>query len=185
MPLLPARINTPLRNYFFYKLGDLTGQTLTDGYLIFYDESTYPSGFLTVYQDPDLTIPYTATSAGHVGLNSDGGIAPIYLQDAAYAIEVYSVEGDLQFTVRNYTGALFEVETPESTNYTPNLFPDGQFNLPTFESNSPPIGITTITESGWQFERNGTGGTDVLEFIRFPVGDSDVVQNRLNMFHYQ
>ncbi len=184
-PVTPPRINTPLRNYFFYKLGEKTGQVLADGYLIFYTESTYPTGYLTVYQDPDLTIPYETTAQGHVGLGDDGGIAPIYMQDIAYAIECYSFEGDLQFTVRNYLGALFlEGGGGGGDAKTPNLFPDGQFNFPIFNG-SPPAAVTPITSTDWVFERNGSGGTDILEFIRFPLGDTDVVQTPLNMLHYQ
>jgi len=180
-----ARINTPLRNYFFYKLGDMTGQVLTDGYLKFYKESEYPATLLTVYQDAALTIPYTLNAQNGVGLYSDGGIPPIYMQDEAYAIECYSVEDDLQFTDRNYEGAIF---TPggsggDSTK-TPNLFPDGQFNFPIYDGITT-IGVTPITSTDWVFAKDGSGGTDILEFIRFPLGDTDVVQTPLNMLHYQ
>ena len=55
-----VRINTPFRNYFFYKSGPNIKEPLSDGLLGFYKASDHSeAGRLTVYQDPDLTIPYS------------------------------------------------------------------------------------------------------------------------------
>lgn len=186
MPTQDSRINTPLRNYFFYKSGVKIGKILTDGFIYFYQNGDHSSGgLLDVYQDAALTIPYS----NPLQLNGDGGCSPIYLQDAPYYIEVWSCEDgvnpdQLQFTLSNYEGALIAGGDTPIDGQVNNLFIDGQFNFPIFDG-SPPIGITPVTNANWRFERDGSGGADILEFTRFGVGDPDVVQNPLNMFHYQ
>src|SRR5690348_6546935 len=94
-------INTPLRNYFFYKNEPNIAQPLTDGYLIFRSAADH-SVFLTVYSDvhnpsapvayPTVTIIFNNETCQAVQLDSDGGIPPIYLQDEEYFIQCVSVE---------------------------------------------------------------------------------------------
>lgn len=167
-------INTPLRNYFFYKLGPNVGQPLTDGTLVFLDETTREP--LTVYSDVsnnDNPVAYT----NPLPLDEDGGCPPIYLQDAAYFISCYSSEGDLQFTDANYRGATFNGDPappPVVQEAVNNFLLDGQFNLGLNDLEIPIDGTSaTISKAGWAIAYAGSVSPAVF-FNKFALGDDTV-----------
>jgi hypothetical protein len=178
---MTGRINTPLRNYFIYKMGEKINTPLVGGTLKFWrNNNVSESGELTVYKDPDLTNPYT----NPIVLDSDGGCPPVYMQDAAYYIECRSAEGALQFTLENYTGAMFDPGTNGDPTNVNNIFVDGQFFFGNF-SGETSAGVTPITQSNWLFEKDGSSGSDNLQFIKFPLGDEDVTQTPIYMLNYK
>jgi microcystin-dependent protein len=176
-----ARINTPLRNYFFYKSGEFIRQPLEDGFISFFENADHSTP-LNVYQDSDLTIPYE----NPLPLDGDGGCPPIYLQDAPYYIEVRSsidTGNLLQFSLDNYEGAVISGGvTPTGDGNKRNYFIDGQFD--TLDWNDPTEdGIIVISPANWQFERDGSA-SDVLTYYQFVPGDTDVPQNPLQALQY-
>lgn len=185
-----ARLNTPLRNYFFYKQGLQINQPLSDGRLNFYKNSDHSeSGRLDVYQDREMTIPYS----NPLILDGDGGCAPIYLQDESYFIQVLAYDGSEQFTISDYEGAMLTAPPiPPANGAVSNLFGDGQFSVPLYEFAT----LTPSSLTGTRFQRitsesnllfadvDRTGQTGTIGLERFPLGDESVPQTPTYYFHY-
>lgn len=185
-------LNTPLRNYFFYKSPDnKVGAPLIDGYLIFESADDHTIS-LTVYSDvsdPNNPVPYATTpilsNQLAVQLDGDGGIAPIYLQDKAYFILCYSRELELQWTIESYEGALFIPNQNVVDGLVNNLVLDGQFTFGQSYSGDLPSGTpVNLGYPNWYFEKDGTGGTDALTFVPFVLGEDSVPQTPINALLY-
>jgi hypothetical protein len=185
-------INTPLRNYFFYKSPtNQVGEPLIDGYLIFQSAADHNTS-LSVYSgfdDMGNPIPYPTTTILTnqiaVQLGGDGGIAPIYLQNVPYFIQCYSNELTLQWTIESYVGASFEPSNPIISGFVNNLVLDGQFTLGvSYNGNLPSNTLVNLSPANWYFEKDGTGGTDSLTFVPFALGDESVPATPINSLYY-
>jgi hypothetical protein len=150
-PLLPYTINTPLNNYFFYKIGPKIGQPLVGGTVEFFDNFAQEERLDTYSDVSNPAAPVVNTNP--IILGSDGSTASspypspvIYLQSASYFIVVKSAEGQVQWTIPNYTGATFGTGgNPSPAGGVLNLLADGQFNWPINFSlpGTTPVGLIT------------------------------------------
>jgi hypothetical protein len=184
-------INTPFRNYFFYKDEPNIAQPLTDGYLVFRDDTNH-NNFLAVYSDvsnPDAPVQYptveiiiSGETVQAVRLDGGGGITPIYLLPQPYFIQCYSVELGLQFNDAHYEGASFVPPEPPPAGDTGinNLILDGQFTygIPASVPNVP------ITMTGWYVNTADSDRPGVAAFPAFSLGENSVPATPIYALHY-
>jgi hypothetical protein len=66
-----------------------------------------------------------------------------------------------------------------------NLLTDGQFTFGIPQGSTLPADEPVqIGQTGWVFEKDGSGGTDSLTFPAFPLGDDTIPRTPINMLHY-
>lgn len=179
-------INTPFNNYFFYKNGPKQGTPLVGGTIDFFSAADHNQRLDTYsnIDDPDNPTvnpnPVVLGADGSTG-NSTALSPVVYMQEEPYFIVVTSAEGDLQFTVNNYNGAILDPSVLLEVDPR-NHIDDGQFNLGVPASN--PVDGQLIDVAGWYFQRNNDTATDSVAFPPFALGETDVPQNPYAWLHY-
>lgn len=162
---------------------DATGEPAINGTAEFFraaDHGTHKA----VYEDRDGTIPLP----NPVTLNSQGVIAdatgtpkPVYYaDDEPYYVVVRDSGGAIVQTVDNWNSnlAFFPLPAIEESNLT-NYILNPQFRY--FEkqnlTNTDLFPASHVAEEGWYFYKANSTSTNQIDFMEFPVGQTDVPYN--------
>jgi microcystin-dependent protein len=193
---MSALTTTPLTGFLgfdpIWAFRDTDGTPLINGNIFFYDNNSR-SDFKTVYQDSDLTIPYT----NPVSLDGKGESPPIYFtDDGLYYIEVRAyvppplspVEGALIWSIEDYPLLASPSADSSSLRYD-NILLNGQFtftgnqSFATFTPDALGQVFQKIAEY-WQFAKNNNLSTDRIDFVPFNLGDSNPESDPIQYMQY-
>ena len=184
---------TPIPKWLFT---DVSGNPLINGTMLAFD-SLDKSQFKLIFSDPGGTISYP--TAGVI-FDTGGMAGPFYFaNDTPYFLQVFDQNGNLRFSIDNYTPPAEGGGNVSTITDINNLVINGQFFFgqsvasvvastiyriaPGAAQGFPAI-LNSIIQPYISFSANGSGATKTLTLTPFTLGDITVESSPLNFMRY-